>query len=82
VEDLATGLGIKDVFVVGNKIRQDTDKAFITEHLPGMKVLGFMSYAADTVRADLDGKSPYDASPRAVDEAKVIKTALDRMMKK
>ncbi len=80
VENLAKGLGIKDVFVVGNKIKQESDKEFITKHLAGMKVLGFMSYADDTVRADLDGRSPYDASPRAVEEARTIKLALDHLM--
>jgi CO dehydrogenase maturation factor len=82
VEDLAKGLGIKDVFVVGNKIKQEADKDFITQHLTGMKVLGFMSYTDDTVRADVDGKSPYDASPRAVEEARTIKASLDQLMKK
>jgi CO dehydrogenase maturation factor len=81
VEGLAKGLGIKDVFVVGNKIKRETDKQFITQHLSGMKVLGFMSYADDTVAADLDGKSPFEASPRAVEEARAIKAALDRLMK-
>jgi CO dehydrogenase maturation factor len=82
VEDLARGLGVKEVFVVGNKIQRETDRDFIEKHLPGMNVLGYMSYAGETVQADLDGKSPFDASPRAVEEAKAIKTALDRMMKK
>lgn len=82
VESLARGLGIKDVYVVGNKIRRKSDEEFITTHLAGMKVLGFMSYADDTVRADLDGKSPFDASPQAVNEAKVIKTALDGLLTK
>jgi CO dehydrogenase maturation factor len=82
VENLAKGLGIKEVFVVGNKIKQDSDKEFIIRHLPGMTVLGFMSYADDTVRADLDGRSPYDASPRAVAEAGAIKTKLDQLMTK
>lgn len=82
VEGLAKGLGIKDVFIVGNKIRHDTDKEFIARHLPGMKILGFMSYADDTVKADVDGKSPFDASAIAVKEAKVIKDALDQLMKK
>jgi hypothetical protein len=41
-----------------------------------------MSFADDTVKADLDGRSPYDASPRAVEEATAIKAALDRLMKK
>jgi CO dehydrogenase maturation factor len=80
VENLAKGLGIKGVFVVGNKIRQDLEKDFITRHLAGMKILGFMSYADDTVKADLDGKSPFDASPTAVEEARAIKTALDQIM--
>jgi CO dehydrogenase maturation factor len=82
VENLAKGLGVKDVFVVGNKIKQETDKEFITKHLSGMKVLGFMSYADDTVKADLDGKSPFDASPSAVEETRTIKAALDQLMKK
>jgi len=82
VENLARGLGIKDVFVVGNKIKQESDKEFITRHLSGMTVLGFMSYAEDTVRADLDGRSPYDASPQAVAEAGAIKAKLDQLMKK
>jgi CO dehydrogenase maturation factor len=82
VQDLARGLGIKDVFVVGNKIKRDADKQFITQHLPDMKVLGFMSYSDDTITADLEGRSPFDASPRAVDEAKAIQASLDRLIKK
>ena len=65
VESLARGLGVKDVFVVGNKIRQESEKEFIIKHLQGMTFLGFMSYTVEAVTADLDGKSPYDALPRS-----------------
>ncbi len=82
IETLAKGLGVKEVFVVGNKIRQESEKDFILRHLEGMKFLGFMSYAGDAVTADLDGKSPYDASPGVREEAKKIKAALDELMKK
>jgi CO dehydrogenase maturation factor len=82
IESLARGLGVKEVFVVGNKIRQGSEKDFILRHLEGMKFLGFMSYAGDAVTADLDGKSPYDASPGVREEAKKIKAALDQLMKK
>ena len=82
IESLARGLGVKEVFVVGNKIRQDSEKEFILRHLEGMKFLGFMSYSGDAVTADLDGKSPYDASPGVREEAKKIKAALDQLMKK
>jgi CO dehydrogenase maturation factor len=82
IESLARGLGVKEVFVVGNKVRQDSEKDFILRHLEGMKFLGFMSYAADAVTADLDGKSPYDVSPGVREEAKKIKAALDELMAK
>lgn len=82
VENLAKGLGIKQVFVVGNKIQRDTDKAFIEKNLGGMQILGYMRFSSDTVQADLDGRSAFDAAPSAVEEAKVIKSALDRMMQK
>jgi CO dehydrogenase maturation factor len=81
IESLARGLGVKEVFVVGNKIRQNSERDFILRHLEGMKFLGFMSYAGDAVTADLDGRSPYDASPGVREEAKKIKTALDQLMK-
>ena len=82
IESLARGLGVKEVFVVGNKIRQESEKDFILRRLEGMKFLGFMSYAGDAVTADLDGKSHYDASPGVREEAKKIKAALDQLMKK
>ncbi len=81
VEGLAKGLGVMNVFVVGNKIRREADREFIVGNLPGMKLLGFMSYADETVAADLDGKSPFDASPQALGEARTIKQTLDQMMK-
>jgi len=82
IESLAHGLGVKDVYVVGNKIQREADKEFVQKNLPAMKFLGFMSYTSEVVQADLDGKSPYDASPAAREEAKTIKAALDRLMKK
>jgi hypothetical protein len=30
----------------------------------------------------MEGKSPFDASPRAVEEARTIKAALDRLLQK
>jgi CO dehydrogenase maturation factor len=82
IETLAQGLGVKQVFVVGNKIRQDSEREFVTKHLEGMTFLGFMNYTSDAVAADLEGKSPFDASLVARDEARKIKDALDRLLKK
>lgn len=80
VETLAKGLGVKEVFVVGNKVRRDTDKDFIEKHLKGMKLIGFMSFMDEIAEADLGGRSPYDASPRAREEALKIKSELEKLM--
>src|SRR5512136_1477396 len=45
IELLAHGLGVKDGYVVGNKIQQAAEKDFIQKNLPAMKFLGFMSYS-------------------------------------
>lgn len=82
IETLARGLGVKEVFVVGNKVRQESEKDFLLKNLQGMTFLGFLNYTAEAVAADLDGKSPYDASPAIREEAKKIKSALDQLMKK
>src|SRR3990170_3137978 len=39
IESLAHGLGVKQVYVVGNKIRQESEKDFIQKNLPAMKFL-------------------------------------------
>ncbi len=82
IETLARGLGVKEVFVAGNKVRQESEKAFLLKNLQGMTFLGFLNYTAEAVAADLDGKSPYDASPAIREEAKKIKSALDQRMQK
>ena len=76
-----TGSASKRSSSWATRSERDTDKEFIPAHLTGMKFLGFMSYADDAVTADLDGRSPYDASPRAVMRQK-IKASLDQLMKK
>jgi CO dehydrogenase maturation factor len=82
VENLARGLGVKDVYVVGNKVQRESDKEFIAGHLEGMKILGFMSFSDEIGKADIEGRSPYDASPRAREEAMKIKAELDTLIHK
>lgn len=77
IESLARGLGVKDVYIVGNKIQRDSDKEFLKAQLGGMKFLGFMTWSDEVVKADLEGRSPYDASPKAREEAARIKASLD-----
>lgn len=78
VKRLAADLGIKTVRVVANKIRDEGDKAFIRSAVPAEDFLGFIHYNSDIMDADRQGKSPYDFSPKAIEEIRTIKEILDR----
>lgn len=80
IRQLASDLGVKDVLVVGNKVRNADDRAFIESNLPGFKVAGFISASPDILKADLEGVSAYDVAPGAVEEARIIKAALEKRM--
>ena len=82
VRQLAADLGIHNVKVVANKIRDDSDREFIRSRIPEENLLGFISYNADVIDADRRGVSPYDVSPTVVDEIRAIKARMDQQESK
>ena len=78
VKRLASDLGVKQVRVVANKVRDEKDEAFIRENIPAEDLLGFIHYNLEIMDADRQGKSPYDVSPSALEEIRKIKAVLDR----
>ena len=78
VKRLASDLGVKRVRVVANKIRDERDEEFIRRSIPEEDFLGFIHYNSDIMEADRQGKSPYDFSPKAIEEIRTIKEILDR----
>ena len=78
VKRLANDLGIKQVRVVANKIRDERDEEFIKNSIPVEDLLGFIHYNPEIMDADRNGKSPYDFSPEAIREIRKIKEILDR----
>ncbi len=76
IKGLAGDLGIKTVFVVGNKIRDEKEKEFLRERLEGFDIVGFLSYDPKIIEADQKGLSPFDVSPSMVEEVERIKAAL------
>ena len=77
VKQLAADLGVTKVDVVANKIRDDADREFVRSRIPEENLLGFISYDAEVIDADRRGLSPYDVSPRAVEEIRAIKARID-----
>ena len=78
VKQLAADLGITKVNVVANKVRDESDREFIRSRIPAENLLGFISYNPEVIDADRRGLSPYDVSPQAVEEIRVIKARIDQ----
>lgn len=77
VKRLAAGLGVKQVRVVANKVRNEEDEEFIRSRIPAEDFLGFIHYNTEVIDADRQGKSPYDFSETAVNEIKKIKEKIE-----
>ena len=78
VKRLASDLGVKRVRVVANKVRDERDEEFIKANIPAEDLLGFIHYNLEIMDADRNGQSPYDYSPKAIEEIRKIKAVLDR----
>ncbi len=78
VKRLAKDLGVKQVRVVANKVRNESDESFVRSAIPAEDLLGCIHYNPDIIDADRQGKSPYDFSPAAIEEIRQIKAILDR----
>jgi CO dehydrogenase maturation factor len=72
IDALAQKIGIRNVFYVGNMVRDAEDRAFIANELEGSTVVGYVSYSDDIRTAVREGRSPYDVSPRLVAEIAAI----------
>jgi len=60
IRKLAGEIGLNHIAVVGNKVRNTRDEAFLKTHLPDFDFLGFLPYDESLIEADLQGISPYD----------------------
>ncbi|MBW2574459.1 MAG: AAA family ATPase [Deltaproteobacteria bacterium] len=65
IKKLASEIGLKNICVVGNKIRSKKDEEFLKKHMRGFKLLGFIPYDEALIEADLDGVSPFDVDSTA-----------------
>ena len=72
ISKLAQDLGLQSIAIVGNKIRSESDKEFITASLPNMETLGFIPYDPAITEADLANRPLFTASPQTAKEVRNI----------
>ncbi|MDR1496549.1 MAG: AAA family ATPase [Clostridiales Family XIII bacterium] len=77
IRALATDLGVRRVSVVGNKVTDDADRAFISGRVPQEDLLGFISYSGGVVEADKAGGSPLASDGLFAKEVNIIKERIE-----
>ena len=80
IRDLAGDIKITRLFLVGSKVRDESDREFIRKNSPGLKVLGFISADPAVLEADRNGLVLYDLAPQLAEEARAIVNALDEII--
>jgi len=65
IRQLASEIGLENIFVVGNKIRGPKDEDYLRKHLPDYNFLGFLPYEDVLIEADLNGQAPFEVESRA-----------------
>ena len=72
IRKLAEDIGLRNIAIVGNKIRGQSDREFLVSSLPDFEFLGFIPYDQAIVDADLANLPLLDASLRVTNEVKGI----------
>jgi len=76
IKKLAEEIGLHNIAAVGSKVRNQSERDFMTSSLPDFEFLGFLPYEQAIVEADLADRPLFEASPRIIDEVKKIYQAL------
>ena len=76
INELAKDIGLRNIAVVGNKLRSQSEKEFLISSLPGLQFLGFIPYDQAVVDADLANTPVLDSSQQVVSEVRNIYQAL------
>jgi CO dehydrogenase maturation factor len=79
IHNLAADIGVRQCFVVGNKVRDQADRDYIRRNLPPvLPIIGYLSANPQAVEADMKGEAIFDAVPELVEEARQVATAFDQ----
>lgn len=72
IRKLGQDIGIKNIVVLGNRIRSEADKTLIQESMSDYEILGFIPELKEIIQSDRDGFRPFDDISSIPDEIKNI----------
>ncbi len=76
IRELAKDIGVKNIAVVGNKIRSEQDRDFLVSAMPGFEFLGFTRYDQSIIEAGLGNFPLMNASPEVIRQVRDIAARL------
>jgi CO dehydrogenase maturation factor len=76
IRGLASEIGLENLAVVGNKVKNESDREFIISNLPGFDFLGLIPFDQAIVEADHANLSPVESSERVREAVTEIYNAL------
>jgi CO dehydrogenase maturation factor len=76
IMQLAEDIGIKEVLVVGSKVRDAADRHLIEISFPPAQLLGYVSFSEEIKRSDQENSAPDKSAPQALAEVRSIKSEL------
>jgi CO dehydrogenase maturation factor len=77
IRQLASDIGLRNIGLVGNKIRREEDRQFLLNRMPDFEFLGFLDYDPRIIEADLSGKAPYLDNPQFLNRMEAIVKKID-----
>ena len=66
IKRLSEEMRIKNLCIVGNKIRSEKDKNFLLDNMTNFTFLGFLPFNENIIEADLDGRPPFEKDPEGL----------------
>jgi CO dehydrogenase maturation factor len=76
IRSMAEDLKLPRLYLVGSKVHDDEERAFIEESAPGLPILGHLPVDPRVQKADREGVAVYDAVPELATAATKIAEAL------
>ena len=82
IKRIAADLGVENLAVVGNKIRNIQDEKFIIDSLPEMNVVGFLPFTTVAIEADMLGQAVFEREPELLNLGNIILKSIGLISKK
>ncbi|MEM2145078.1 MAG: AAA family ATPase [Candidatus Jordarchaeaceae archaeon] len=75
IKELAEGLGVKKLFIVGNKVADEEEAKFLQKASQelGLELIALIPYDREVIKADLQDAAPLDVSPNSPSIKQIIK---------